>query len=109
MVGRITSSDNYNIIQATGIAFNYILRLYKMTNTIPTQVEGVFELEAPKVLLGYTRPSLDPTEGAIAIENVPEIRDVIYLSLYINIEPQFEIPFTTTTHLESSELKDVKV
>lgn len=66
-------------------------------------------MNTPKIILGYSRPSLDPTDGAVSIENVPEIRESVYLSLHINIEPQFELPNITTSCLECSELTEVKV
>lgn len=66
-------------------------------------------MDSPKILLGYTKPSLDTDTDAITVENIPEIKKAVYLSLHITIEPLSEMHITTMSHLECSELRELKV
>ncbi|XP_061391395.1 coiled-coil and C2 domain-containing protein 2A-like, partial [Musca vetustissima] len=76
------------------------------------KIDGVFELNNPKILIGYKRPSLDNitsnSETNIMIEQFPEIKESIRLWCYISVEPTFELPSIQTKCLECSELSEVR-
>ncbi|KAI8118640.1 Coiled-coil and C2 domain-containing protein 2A [Lucilia cuprina] len=83
-------------------------------NAILTQqkMDGVFELNTPKILIGYKRPSLENittnAETNIMIEQFPEIKESVRLWCFISLEPIFELPTINTKCLECSELIEVK-
>ncbi|XP_055907018.1 coiled-coil and C2 domain-containing protein 2A [Eupeodes corollae] len=70
------------------------------------KIEGVFELNSPKVFLGYNVPSLNE---ALPMENVPEIKERVNVWLYVSLDPSFDMPQVSMKNLECSELKDVRV
>uniref|UniRef100_A0A1B0CS86 C2 domain-containing protein n=1 Tax=Lutzomyia longipalpis TaxID=7200 RepID=A0A1B0CS86_LUTLO len=72
------------------------------------RIEGTFELNSPKILLGYSKASLNPGSLAMFSENLPDTRGPIYLSLFVGLEPNFDIPYFTTRHLECIESDQVK-
>lgn len=75
------------------------------------RIEGTFEMNTPIILLGYNRQSFDTAESAATLSNVgiPNMREVTYLSLFINIEPPLDIPLPlSTTGLECIELEETK-
>ncbi|KAM7352847.1 coiled-coil and C2 domain containing 2A isoform 2-T2 [Cochliomyia hominivorax] len=83
-------------------------------NAILTQqkMDGVFELNTPRILIGYKRPSLENittnAETNIMIEQFPEIKESVRIWCYISLEPTFELPTINTKCLECSELLEVR-
>lgn len=75
-------------------------------------MDAVFELNSPKILIGYKRPSLEnvssSAETNILIEQFPEIKESIRLWCYVAIEPHLELHKINTKCLESSELIEVR-
>lgn len=75
-------------------------------------MDGVFELNTPKILIGYKRPSLEnittSAETNIMIEQFPEIKESVRLWCFISLEPMFELPSVNTKCLECSELIEVR-
>ncbi|XP_075153066.1 coiled-coil and C2 domain containing 2A isoform X2 [Haematobia irritans] len=76
------------------------------------KIDGVFELNIPKILLGYKRPSLDNISGNIdtniVIEQFPEIKESVRLWCYLSVEPSIELPTINTKSLECSELIEMR-
>ncbi|XP_058980735.1 coiled-coil and C2 domain-containing protein 2A [Musca domestica] len=76
------------------------------------KIDGVFELNNPKIVIGYKRPSLDnitsSAETNIMIEQFPEIKESIRLWCYISVEPALELPSINTKCLECSELMEIR-
>ena len=84
--------------------FNFLLFKLKM--------DAVFELNTPKLLIGYKRPTLEnvstSTETNVMIEQFPEIKESIRLWCYITLEPHLELPTVNAKCLECSELLEVR-
>ncbi|XP_036333674.1 coiled-coil and C2 domain-containing protein 2A isoform X1 [Rhagoletis pomonella] len=76
------------------------------------QLEGVLELNTPKVLLGYKQPTLEhitsQADVNITIEQFPEIKETVRLWYYMSIEPHITLPRLNTACLECAELKEVR-
>uniref|UniRef100_A0A336K7A0 CSON004015 protein n=1 Tax=Culicoides sonorensis TaxID=179676 RepID=A0A336K7A0_CULSO len=75
------------------------------------RIEGTFEMNTPNLLLGYNRHSFETTESVATLTNtgIPNMREVTYLSLFINIEPPLDIPMPLITiGLECIELEETK-
>uniref|UniRef100_A0A1I8P3X0 C2 domain-containing protein n=1 Tax=Stomoxys calcitrans TaxID=35570 RepID=A0A1I8P3X0_STOCA len=76
------------------------------------KIDGVFELNIPKILVGYKRPSLDNitsnTDTNIMIEQFPEIKESVRLWCYLSVEPSMELPSIDTKCLECSELVETR-
>uniref|UniRef100_A0A1B0DJC9 Uncharacterized protein n=1 Tax=Phlebotomus papatasi TaxID=29031 RepID=A0A1B0DJC9_PHLPP len=72
------------------------------------RIEGTFELNSPKILLGYSKSSLNPGTVSIFTENLPDTRGPIYLSLFIGLEPNFDQPYFTTKYLDCMESDQIK-
>ncbi|XP_037948079.1 coiled-coil and C2 domain-containing protein 2A [Teleopsis dalmanni] len=74
--------------------------------------EGGCELNTPKILLGYKRPSLENittlNDTSLTIDQYPEIKENIRLWFYISIEPVFHLPQIRTFCLECVELVEVR-
>ncbi|XP_059610897.1 coiled-coil and C2 domain-containing protein 2A [Phlebotomus argentipes] len=80
-----------------------------ITNIYSNQkIDGTFELNSPKILLGYSKSSLNPGTSSVFAENLPDTRGPIYLSLFIGLEPSFDSPYFTTKHLECMESDQIK-
>ncbi|XP_055386260.1 coiled-coil and C2 domain-containing protein 2A [Condylostylus longicornis] len=74
-------------------------------------IEGSFEVNIPKLLIGYSKPVIDINQDGDEILNVDllEIRDSVYIWLYINVEPKFDVQVVDKTPLECSELREIKM
>lgn len=74
------------------------------------KIDGIFEIPIPPVLFGYTKSSLGtPQELAYMGGNVPDMKERMYLSLFVACEPIFDIPKINPSYLECTELTKVKV
>lgn len=76
------------------------------------RIEGTFEMTTPVFLLGYNRQNFGTGENAsssLTSVGYPNMREVTYLSLFINLEPQPEpmLPLTTRG-LECIELEETR-
>jgi coiled-coil and C2 domain-containing protein 2A len=58
------------------------------------------EIKTPAILLGYTKT---PETG------LPDMRELTHISLFISLEPTFEVPKLLTSGLECIELDPTKV
>lgn len=75
------------------------------------RIEGTFEMNTPILLLGYNRQNFETAEASAALSNVglPNMREVTYLSLFINLEPLIDVPEAiNTVGLECIELEETK-
>lgn len=73
------------------------------------RIEGIFELNTPPIILGYSQPTLNtPETTSMYLGNLPEISGPTYVSLFISVEPYVEHDFFTTNGLECTELKATK-
>ncbi|GAB0087582.1 Coiled-coil and C2 domain-containing protein 2A [Sergentomyia squamirostris] len=72
------------------------------------KIEGTFELDSPKILLGYSKSSLNPASSSMFADNLPDTRGPIYLSLFIGLEPNFEQQYFTIKYLECLESDQIK-
>lgn len=74
------------------------------------RIEGTFEVQTPQVLLGYTKPKFSPADQTtIAIDNLPDMSKKTHISLFINLEPNVEIPKLISTGLECIEVDHVEM
>lgn len=74
------------------------------------QIEGTFEMITPHILLGYTKPSVAlPDPNYLNGTGKLEIRQSILVSLLISIEPILLVTHSTTSHLECTELNNIRV
>ncbi|XP_011179565.1 coiled-coil and C2 domain-containing protein 2A [Zeugodacus cucurbitae] len=76
------------------------------------KLDGVIELNTPKVLLGYKQPTLEhitsQADMSISMEQFPEIKETVRLWFYISIEPHVTLPRISTASLECAELRDIR-
>ncbi|XP_054738715.1 coiled-coil and C2 domain-containing protein 2A [Anastrepha obliqua] len=79
---------------------------------VQQKLEGVIELNIPKVLLGYKQPTLEhltsQADVNITIEQFPEIKETVRLWFYMSIEPLVTLPRINIACLECAELKEVR-
>lgn len=67
-------------------------------------------MTTPHILLGYTKPSVAlPDQNYLNGNGKLEIRQSILVSVLISIEPIIHLTYSTTSHLECTELNNVKV
>lgn len=66
-------------------------------------------MTTPNILLGYTKPTVTSPDVSMYVENIPEIRSSIHLTLFISLEPCVSLPSVITSNLECTELADVTV
>lgn len=76
------------------------------------RIEGNFEVTVPSVLIGYTKAKFSPSDvgyqTSIAVENLPDLSRKTYLSLFISLEPNVEIPQLISSGLECIEVINVE-
>lgn len=77
------------------------------------RIEGNFEVMVPSVLIGYTKAKFSPTDighqqTSIAVENLPDLSRKTFLSLFISLEPNVEIPQLISSGLECIEVIHVE-
>lgn len=77
------------------------------------RIEGNFEVTVPSVLIGYTKAKFSPTDighqqTSIAVENLPDLSRKTFLSLFISLEPNVEIPQLISSGLECIEVIHVE-
>lgn len=109
MAGRNENSFLHHLLNAKSKCMNASAPL-SFTNfkiRADSQIEGIFEMTTPNILLGYSKqPVIWPDSS---VERVPEIRSSVYLTISISLEPLIDPVELTTTNLECTELSDVKV
>lgn len=66
-------------------------------------------MTTPNILLGYTKPAITSPDVSVFVENIPEIRSSIHLTLFISLEPHVALPTVLTSNLECTELMGVTV
>lgn len=112
MVGRNENSFLHHLLNAKGEYTNASAPPSSFTNfkfnfRTFSQIEGIFEMTTPNILLGYSKqPVIWPDSS---VERVPEIRSSVYLTISISLEPLIDPVELTTSNLECTELSDVKV
>lgn len=77
------------------------------------RIEGTFELSVPTVLLGYTKAKFSPADlghhqTSIAIESMPDLSRKTFISLFISLEPNVEVPELISWGLECIEVIHVE-
>lgn len=88
------------VSQDISLTFHHLIFIY-------FQIEGIFEMTTPKILLGYSKQPVVWSD--LSAERIPEIRGSVYLTISISLEPLFDSVELTTSNLECTELSDVKV
>lgn len=68
-------------------------------------------MTTPQILLGYSKAALSGTPGMLqpSMINVPQIRNNIFVTLFVHLEPTIVMPSMNTTFLESTETPVVTV
>lgn len=59
--------------------------------------------------MGYERPSITSQDGSTFIDNTPELRSSVYLTVFVTVEPFVATGSCNTAHLECTELTAVTV
>lgn len=70
------------------------------------RIEGIFEVSIPSILLGYSKPKFG--DSRFFNENLPQMSFKTHIHLFINLEPQVEIPKLITSGLECIEVENVE-
>ncbi|XP_058450036.1 coiled-coil and C2 domain-containing protein 2A [Malaya genurostris] len=83
------------------------LRIPISTIYLNQRIEGTFEIKTPSVLFGYTRSNDESPEYTSMLigSDLPGMRELTHISLFINLEPNVEIPKFDTNGLECVELE----
>ncbi|XP_062546525.1 coiled-coil and C2 domain-containing protein 2A [Armigeres subalbatus] len=86
------------------------LRIPISTIYLNQRIEGTFEIKTPPILFGYTRSNSESPEYSSMIigSSLPDMRELTHISLFINLEPNVEIPTIDTNELECVELEQTK-
>ncbi|XP_053696405.1 coiled-coil and C2 domain-containing protein 2A [Sabethes cyaneus] len=86
------------------------LRIPISTIYVNQRIEGTFEIKTPSILFGYSRSSDDSPEYTSMLigSSLPDLRELTHISLFINLEPNVEIPCFDTNGLECVELEQTK-
>ncbi|XP_055540929.1 coiled-coil and C2 domain-containing protein 2A [Wyeomyia smithii] len=86
------------------------LRIPISTIYLNQRIEGTFEIKTPLILFGYSRSSDDSPEYTSMLigSTMPDLRELTHISLFINLEPNVEIPCFDTNQLECVELEQTK-
>lgn len=71
------------------------------------RIEGFFEVSTPCILLGYSKPRFG--DSRYAQESLPQMSSKTYLYLFVNLEPNVEIPKLITSGLECIEVEPVEL
>lgn len=108
MAWTVADTDKYHLSESKGRLMNY-LQLH--TITFFYKIEGTFEIKTPPILFGYTRSNKDTPEynSMLIGTSLPDIRELTHISLFINLEPNVEIPKFDTNELECIELEQTKM
>lgn len=78
------------------------------------RIEGTFEVAVPSILIGYSKAKFSPTDVgqqqtfAIAIDNLPDLSRKTFLSIFISLEPNVEVPQLISSGLECIEVIHVE-
>lgn len=73
------------------------------------RIEGIFEVNTPSVLLGYSKTTFGANDQASAVfGQLPNIRGPTHISVFISVEPILETEKLNTTGLECVELDVVQ-
>ncbi|XP_065088356.1 coiled-coil and C2 domain-containing protein 2A [Ochlerotatus camptorhynchus] len=86
------------------------LRIPISTIYLNQRIEGTFEIKTPPILFGYTRSDNESPEYTTMLigSSLPDMRELTHISLFINLEPNVEIPKFDTNELECIELEQTK-
>lgn len=87
------------------------LRIPISTIYLNQRIEGTFEIKTPPILVGYTRTNSNETPEYTSMligSSLPDMRELTHISLFINLEPNVEIPKIDTNELECVELEQTK-
>ncbi|XP_058815974.1 coiled-coil and C2 domain-containing protein 2A-like [Topomyia yanbarensis] len=83
------------------------LRIPISTIYLNQRIEGTFEIKTPLLLFGYTRSNDESPEytSMLTGSNLPDMRELAHISLFISLEPNVEISKFETNGLECVELQ----
>ncbi|KAG4068603.1 hypothetical protein HA402_004944 [Bradysia odoriphaga] len=100
---RLKANEIYQRLSSKWLAE---LRIPIYTIYSMQRIEGIFEMTTPNILLGYSKqPVVWPDSS---VERVPQIRNSVYLTISVSLEPLFDPINLNTSNLECTELGDVK-